>query len=369
METTKFTTSELNAITTRFNAIHIHASECSLKERLVSYYMTTDISLMDEEAEKTITSLMSGVEDLTSKYNDALEDGLDPNDNIAAQTAEMSTEQRYDFLVNAISIIKNIDFSVLSNASSIKNNLETAIAELKAENAEITDSTCDELQTILAELIVSSPLMLISDEKIKEMMKAASGQSTDVIDFASAEYDDYRYKSEMALATWIEHKEGNIKSLPKGILPESLGVSIAAGIEEAKIIDEVSSGNKTAEWAVKCLKTLGSVVLVCFLGYIAIVGLMSTLMGFFEASIIVMGSSTLAMYIALAISFLISWGYCKVAKKVVTKTMVWYGDAFDWIVIKFKDDIYPAFESAIQKFSLWASNIFKSRETAQVTLS
>ena len=366
METTKFTKAELNAIANRLNAIHSHGGEdLSLKDRLVSYYMTTDEGLTKDEAEQTVSRLMSGVDDLTSKYKAALENGWNPNEHIAEMTAGMTTQERYDFLVNAISIVKNLNVNVLGDAADIKSDVEAAIAEMKANNAEVTDATCNALQSSLAELLESSPLMLTGADKIKEMMDAARGESTNVVDFASSEYDDYRYKNEMALAAWIEHKEGNITSLPEGILPESLGVSIAAGVEEARVMDEVASGNKTIEWAVKCLKILGGIALVCFLGYIALLGLALTIAAFFEAAIFVMGSSSVAIFIATALSFLVSWGYCDVIIKFGTKVLEWCGEAYDWVVLKLKDNVYPKIKSATQKLVAWVRSIFQSTGATQ----
>ena len=366
METTKFTKAELNAITNRLNAIHAHGSEeLSLKDRLVSYYMTTDENLTKEEAEQTVSRLMSGVDDLTSKYKAALENGWNPNDHIAEMTAGMTTQERYDFLVNAISIVKNLNVNILGDASDIKGDVEAAIAEMKASNAEITDATCAALQASLAELLESSPLMLTGEDKIKEMMDAARGQSTNVVDFASSEYDDYRYKNEMALAAWIEHKEGNITSLPEGILPESLGVSIAAGVEEAHVMEEVASGNKTIEWAVKCLKILGGIALVCFLGYIALLGLALTSLAFFEAGMIVMGTSTVAMVFAGIFSLLVSWGICDSVIDYGTKVLEWCGEAYDWVVLKLKDNVYPKIKSATQKLVTWVRSLFQRGGAAQ----
>ena len=366
METTKFTKAELNAIANRLNAIHSHGGEdLSLKDRLVSYYMTTDEGLTKDEAEQTVSRLMSGVDDLTSKYKAALENGWNPNEHIAEMTAGMTTQERYDFLVNAISIVKNLNVNVLGDAADIKSDVEAAIAEMKANNAEVTDATCNALQSSLAELLESSPLMLTGADKIKEMMDAARGESTNVVDFASSEYDDYRYKNEMALAAWIEHKEGNITSLPEGILPESLGVSIAAGVEEARVMDEVASGNKTIEWAVKCLKILGGIALVCFLGYIALLGLILTSLALFEAGMIVMGTSTVAMIFAGIFSLLVSWGISDAAIDYGTKVLEWCGEAYDWVVLKLKDNVYPKIKSATQKLVAWVRSIFQRTGATQ----
>ena len=366
METTKFTKAELNAITNRLNAIHAHGSEeLSLKDRLVSYYMTTDENLTKEEAEQTVSRLMSGVDDLTSKYKAALENGWDPSEHITEMTAGMTTQERYDFLVNAISIVKNLDINILGGISDINSGVDAVITELKTTNTEVTESTCWSLQNSLVELLASSPLMLTGEDKIKEMMDAARGQSTNVVDFASSEYDDYRYKNEMALAAWIEHKEGNITSLPEGILPESLGVSIAAGVEEAHVMEEVASGNKTIEWAVKCLKILGGIALVCFLGYIARLGLALTSLAFFEAGMIVMGTSTVAMVFAGIFSLLVSWGICDSVIDYGTKVLEWCGEAYDWVVLKLKDSVYPKIKSATQKLVTWVRSLFQRGVAAQ----
>lgn len=365
METTKFTKSELNAIANRLNAIHSHGSEdLSLKDRLVSYYMTTDEGLAKDEAEQTVSRLMTGVDDLTSKYKAALENGWNPNEHIAEMTACMTTQERYDFLVNAISIVMNLNVNILVDSADIKGDVEATIAEIKANNAEVTDATCASLQASLAELLESSPLMLTGEDKIKEMMDAARGESTNVIDFASSEYDDYRYKNEMALAVWIEHKEGNVTSLPDGILPESLGVSIAAGVEEAHILDEVTSGNKSWEWAVKCIKVLGGIALVCFLGYIALLGLAFVACSFFEAAILVMGSSSVAIFIATALSFLVSWGYCEVLIKFGTKVVNWCGEAYCWAMDKLKEHVWPYIKKGANKIVNWWKNKFGKNDNS-----
>ena len=131
METTKFTKAELNAITNRLKAIHAHGSEeLSLKDRLVSYYMTTDETLTKEEAVQTVSRLMAGVDDLTSKYKAALENGWNPNEHITEMTASMTTQERYDFLVNAISIAKNLNVNILGDISNINGGVDSVITEL-----------------------------------------------------------------------------------------------------------------------------------------------------------------------------------------------------------------------------------------------
>lgn len=364
MEKAKFTVAELSVITNRYNEIHSSANEAqSLKENLVAYYMSTDSEITKEDATRVVDGLMSGVESLTTKFKTALSDGWNPKEHVDAMVEEMTLQQRYDFLVNAISLVNILNVQTMGEVSDIQTSINETIEKMKSGNIEVTDAVCDELQNSLTELLQSSPLMVTNAEQIKEMMDAANGRTTNVVDFASSQYDDYRYKNEMALATWIEHKNGALTTLPSDIIPEALGVSIAAGVEEAQIMGEVATGTKPLEWAIKALKILGAVALTCFLCYVAILGLALLLGAFFEASVLVMGTSTIAIIAASILSFLVCWGYSGVAVQVVTKILEWTGEVYDWVVIKLKDNVCPAIKTSFTKLVSWVKSLFNESES------
>lgn len=364
MEKAKFTVAELSVITNRYNEIHSSANEAqSLKENLVAYYMSTDSEITKEDATRVVDGLMSGVDSLTTKFKTALSDGWNPKEHVDAMVEEMTLQQRYDFLVNALSLVNMLNVQTMGEVSDIQTSINETIEKMKSGNIEVTDAVCDELQNSLTELLQSSPLMVTNAEQIKEMMDAANGRTTNVVDFASSQYDDYRYKNEMALATWIEHKNGALTTLPSDIIPEALGVSIAAGVEEAQIMGEVATGTKPLEWAVKALKILGAVALTCFLCYVAILGLALLLGAFFEASVLVMGTSTIAIIAASVLSFLVCWGYSGVAVQVVTKILEWTGEVYDWVVIKLKDNVCPAIKTGFTKLVSWVKSLFNESDS------
>lgn len=364
MEKAKFTSEELLVITNRFNEIHSVANESeSLKDNMISYYMSTNSEITKEDAEKVVVGLMTGVEDLTTKYKAAIMEGWNPKEQVNSMVQEMDIQQRYDFLVNAITIVNALNVHTMGEMQDIQSSIEQSIEKMKSGDVEVTGEVCDELQNTLSELLMSSPLMLTNAEKIKEMMDAADGQTFNVVDFASSQYDDYRYKNEMALATWIEHEKGSLTSLPDDIVPESLGVSIAAGVEEAQILSEVASGSKSIEWAVECLKILGAVALVCFLGYVALLGLALTIAAFFEAAIVIMGTSTVAIIAASVIALLISWGYVEVIINVGTKVLEWSAEAYDWLVVKMKNNVYPTIKRGFNKLTSWVRSLFNKSDS------
>lgn len=364
MEKAKFTVAELSVITNRYNEIHSAANETqTLKENLMAYYMSTDSTITKEDAEKIVGGLMSGVEDFTIKYKEALAEGWNPKKHVDEMVDGMTLQQRYDFLVNAISLVNTINLQTMGEMQDVQTSVNETIEKMKSGNIEVTDAVCDELQNSLTELLQSSPLMIINAEQIKEMMDAANGQTINVVDFASSQYDDYRYKNEMALAAWIEHKNGALTTLPSDTIPEALGVSIAAGVEEAHIMEEVATGSKPFEWAVKALKILGAVALTCFLGYVAFLGLALLMGAFFEASILVMGTSTIAIIAASVLSFLVCWGYSGVAIQAVTKILEWTGEAYDWVVKKLEENVYPSIKAGFTKLVSWLKSLFKKGET------
>lgn len=361
MEKVNFSAAELSVITNRYNDIHSATNESmSLKDNLVAYYLSTDSDLSMEEAEKVVVGLISGVEDLTTKFNTALSNGWNPKEHIDEMVAGMDLQQRYDFLVNCISIVNALNVHTMGELQGIQASINESIEKMKAGNIEITDALCVNLQNSLSELLSTSPLMLTTEDQIKEMMKAANGETANVVDFTSSQYNDYRYKTEMALATWIEHKKGTVTTLPEDVVPEALGVSIAAGIEEAHILEEVATGSKPLEWAIKGLKILGAIALTCFLGYIALLGLAFSAVAFFEASIFVMGTSNVAIIVAAALSFLVSWGYSEVIINAGTKILEWSGEAYDWVADKLRDNVYPTIKTGFTKLISWIRSIFNN---------
>ena len=353
METNNFSKQELAVIANCYNDIHNSANEQrTLKENLVDYYMSTHPMVTQEDAEKVVESLVAGVNDLTQNFHEAMAEGFDANEHIEDITTEMTLEQRHDFLVTAISLVSTLSAHTLGD-TEVEADITATINKMKEKYGEVSEEACDELQNTLATVIKSSPLVLTTESQITEILEVASGDKVEVVDFLSAKYDDIRYKSEMALAAWIEHKRGNLPSLPKDIVPEALAVSIAAGVEQAKIVAEVSNGSKSVEYAVAALKVLGAIALICFLSYIAFLGLGIVLLSFFDAAVLILGSSTFAIFVASAISFLLSIGYCDIAIKVVSKVVEWSCEVFDWTIQALKEDIFPAIKAGFNKLVNW----------------
>jgi UDP-N-acetylmuramoylalanine-D-glutamate ligase len=163
-----------------------------------------------------------------------MDEGWNPAGHIAEMVRDMDLQKRYDFLVTAISVVNTLNVQTLGDVHDVETSVNEAIEELKSGNVEVTENVCDQLQDTLSEMLETSPLMLANSDQVREMMDAASMGTVNAVDFTSVHYDDFRHKNMMALATWIEYKNGNLPSLPDNMLPEIMGVSIAAGVEGIK---------------------------------------------------------------------------------------------------------------------------------------
>ena len=373
METTKLTKAELDRIAVRFNEIHsavAASTTLSVKDQLTTYYLSASDNLSQTEAEQTVGRLMSGVDSLTDKYYAALNDGWNPTYEVMQMTADMDLQQRYDFLINAIAIAQSINAQNLGgDIAEMKSAVEAAIASLTADHSVVNEDVCKTLETLLCQLLESSSLMLQDSEQVKELMAAAGKGQTAAVDFAAATYDDRLYKYQMALAAWIEFENGNLESFPKNTIPEAVGVSVAAGIEEAKIVQEVSLGHKCVEWGVKCLKILGGVALACFLGYVGIVGLTISALSFFSAGVMIVGTSTAGIIVSGLAALLITCGLCDTVLEVSTKIMEGCSVAYDYVVDKLANDVFPAIKELATRFVAWVRSLFITQKQTQTSLS
>lgn len=350
MKNLNLTSAELNSVTNRFNELNnSFVSELSLKDNLVKYYLSNVSSATEEEAIEFVTRMMGGVEELTSKFRQALEMGWDPTQEIVSITNDMSIEQRYDFLVNAIILVQQLNLENLTESKDLKTEIEESINALKNKLEEPTEEICNILQNELSTLLCNSTLMVAGAEEVDKIMDVASKTSIEVVDFASNQYDDICHKCKMTMATWIEYKEGNLPSIPEGIMIETLAVSIASGVEEARIISEVTSGNKTIDWAAKCLKILGGIALMCFLGYIAILGLALTAGAFLEAGLLVFGTSYVAIVASSIIALLVCWGLSDTILNEVSKVIEWTGRLYDKIVSTVKRTVVPIIQETARR--------------------
>ncbi len=367
MNTMNFTTEDLAKVTNRYNAISSsHDENVSLKENLVNYYLNANSEASASDAEQVVNKLLDGCETLTRKYNEALAGNFNFEDEIAAITKDKTTAERFSILTNALALVENLNLGTFASQTDSKEALEKAIDELNHATPEPTEEDCDAIAKLLAEAIENNTLLINGIEGARHLFDAAKTDKATAIDFASEMYDDARVKAETALAMWLEYQEGNISSLEVGLAPEAVAVGAATAVEEAKVMDDIAKGRKTADEAIMWLKILGGVALICLLGYVAALG--AAIVGGVAAYALLtlFGTSTFACIATIVLIIPLLWGLANIEVKAGEYILEKAGEVYDFVVEKLRNNIFPRIVETANKFFDWLKSKFTAPQTSSV---
>lgn len=354
MNNFKLTSEDLTKVIERYNALtSTNNPKLSLSENLINFYLKLRSNATNEEASELVSKLMDGCDTLTLKYNEALKNGFNPEKKLADICTNMTVEQRFTFLTNASAMVEALNLSSFSSQTDVKEAVKKNIEDYIAATPNPTETDCDVMQKFLAEAITNNTLVLSGTEKAHELLRVASKDAAQVVDFTAEQYDDARLKAEMALATWVEYEEGTLKSIEKSAIPEVIGIGAATAIEEAKVMNDVANGSKTIDIAVKCLKILGGIALTCLLGYIAILG--CAYMGGMVALglLSLFGTSTIACIVTMALVIPMLWGVAQLGSNGVSYIVEEAGKVFDVIIENLRESIFPKIAEVTNKFVTW----------------
>lgn len=367
MNNMKVTTEDMAKVAERCKAISA-ASESSktLSENLISAYMQNHPEASTEDATEVVGKLMKGCEELTQKYNLAIAEGFNAEVEINSITSGMDTETRFNYLINALSAVDALNVSTFASQKDVNEAINKAIAEYAASTPNPTDADCDTVQKLLIEAISNNTLLLSGMEKAQELLASAK-ETNSVINFASEQYDDARTKAEMALAMWLEYEAGNLTSIEAGASPEYIGIGAATAVEEAKIMNDIATGRTTADIAIKCLKILGGIALFLLLGYLGIV-VAATVGGLAATALLsVFGTSAIACIASMAICLPLLWGMAQLGVDAGVFIMEKAGKAFDYVVEKLRESVFPKIKEITSKFFSWLKSKLGGRQSSTET--
>ena len=365
MNNINFSKDELNGIAKRYESItQVHNDDLSLVENLSNAYLASHPDATIEDAKTIAMKLLDGCETLTRKFNESLKNGFFPEKELEVMCANKSVEERFSFLVNALAFIENANLESLNNNTDIKDAIKKSIDSYNEANPNPTIADCEALQKILAEAIVNNNILLTGSEKARELIDSIGNNEQFACDFAAEQYNDSRLKAEMALAAWIEYENGNIKSIEQGAMPEAIAVGVATAIEETKIMNDVASGKTKADIAVKCLKILGGIALVCILGYLSILAC-SVISGLIAIGLMsILGTSVIATIASIALTIPILWGMAELCVNGGAFILEKAGTAFDVVIDKLRNNIIPKIKDIAAMFINWVKSKFSKNNTS-----
>lgn len=129
MNNMKITKEEMVKVAGRCKSISSnYESNLTLVENLVAAYKKACPELSEEEVTDKVKKLMKGCEDLTIRYNRAIAEGFNAEEEINSLTKGMDIETRFNYLVNALSAVEALNannFASLKDANeTMKKNIE-----------------------------------------------------------------------------------------------------------------------------------------------------------------------------------------------------------------------------------------------------
>lgn len=353
MNNMKITKEEMVKVAERCKSISSnYESNLTLVENLVAAYKKACPELLEEEVTEKVKKLMKGCDDLTIRYNRAIAEGFNVEEEINSLTKGLDVETRFNYLVNALSAVEALNASNFASLKDANETMKKNIEDYTKATENPTEADCDEMQKLLVEAISSNTLLLTGMENAQQLLASAKDANS-AIDFTKAQYDDARTKAEMALAMWLEYENGNLTSIETGATPESIGIGAATAVEEAKIVNDVATGRKTADIAIKCLKILGGIALFLLLGYIGVV--IAAMVGGLAAAALlsIFGTSTIACIATIAICLPLISGLAQLCVDGGTYVFEKAGEAFDFVVEKLRESVFPKVKETFIKVIAW----------------
>lgn len=353
MNNMKITKEEMVKVAERCKSISSnYESNLTLVENLVAAYKKACPELLEEEVTEKVKKLMKGCDDLTIRYNRAIAEGFNVEEKINSLTKGLDVETRFNYLVNALSAVEALNASNFASLKDANETMKKNIEDYTKATENPTEADCDEMQKLLVEAISSNTLLLTGMENAQQLLASAKDANS-AIDFTKAQYDDARTKAEMALAMWLEYENGNLTSIETGATPESIGIGAATAVEEAKIVNDVATGRKTADIAIKCLKILGGIALFLLLGYIGVV--IAAMVGGLAAAALlsIFGTSTIACIATIAICLPLISGLAQLCVDGGTYVFEKAGEAFDFVVEKLRESVFPKVKETFIKVIAW----------------
>lgn len=277
-----FTKEMLETLANRYNEINSSADPTkSLAENLDAYYASLHPEFTQEEVHGIVQMLMKGTETLTEKYDKASKEGRHATVRETIKEACDKIEdikQRFDFLVNALSVVESLNLSTFDELSDIKAEVEEHIKEYAEKTTNPTEQDCADLMEQLVDAIDNNTLVLAGSDKLTDLLQSAQNGTVQSIYFSSAQYDDACHKAEMALAAWIEIENENLDVPTEARNPEVIGVSVASAVEQQKILNDLSAHKINYDLASDCLQTLLGITISCVLSIIILSALALTVL-------------------------------------------------------------------------------------------
>lgn len=308
------------------------------------------------EAQDIIEKIKMGIDTFNRGIDSfATEDGFNHQAAITSLINGKNLQESFDILVNIILVgrVAKIDPSELNTLTD--EQLES-LRKLIIAGREVTDDTIEKLQQEAANAMEE---MNILGANIPESIENAAGDITELRNFL-ADSDNILYT---AVLTYIDSRNGKINELNEAT-PETIGMTVAAGIQEAKVTTKLQDNTIDLPTWAKWIKIIGGVLLW---GTLLFGGIFLALFGIMPLCLLIfnwLGAGIFATITAIALALYGSFGASELIQRyLIEPTIDKAGELYDKLIQWFekkRQDKSAIIVETVQDSEISATNIVEA---------
>lgn len=360
---TNFSKEELQTIQQISDSITVSINpEIPFEENLMNIYIEQRPGSFPEEAQDIVSRIRGSIEKFIANLQQAMSEvGFDYVSELKKVSSEMNLQERYELYINFLAALQTMSINNLSpeQMSQIE-NFQT-VRERLFVNGDVTEDMLADVERQIAAMLQNNTFCMGSIETVKTLISELPKGSDAIENIILGSEKDIMTKMIAALAAYIAYRNGQIESLAgQEMSPEEIAISVSAGMEEMKVMNDLTAGKTTVDKAIKILKIIGGVALFSILAYFAVSGIIA--IGAMTAVMfsVIFGTSTIASIGALLIGGLVTWSLIDSALTVGDKMLNWSSRMFDMVIESWRETAWPAVKRALQSGLNWFFSLFHS---------
>ena len=360
---TNFSKEELQTIQQISDSITVSINpEIPFEENLMNIYIEQRPGSFPEEAQDIVSRIRGSIEKFIANLQQAMSEvGFDYVSELKKVSSEMNLQEKYELYINFLAALQTMSINNLSpeQMSQIE-NFQT-VRERLFVNGDVTEDMLADVERQIAAMLQNNTFCMGSIETVKTLISELPKGSDAIENIILGSEKDIMTKMIAALAAYIAYRNGQIESLVgQEMSPEEIAISVSAGMEEMKVMNDLTAGRTTVDKAIKILKIKGGVALFSILAYFAVSGIIA--IGAMTAVMfsMIFGTSTIAAIGALLIGGLVTWSLIDSALTVGDKMLNWSSRMFDMVIECWRETAWPAVKRALQSGLNWFFSLFHS---------
>ena len=349
----------------RFN--ESYNAELSLKENLVKFYLSQRPGALPEDAYSITTGLESGIISFNANLKKALENGeFDYVAELREIASEKPINEKYELYINFLAALQTLCVDNLSSEHASQLEGFQAIRERLIVKEDVTEDMLHEVEDKIGQLLKNNNLCLGSIENLKELMEELPNGTEAIQSIVIDSEQDMREKMIISMATYIAYQNEELESLKgQDLSPEVIAISVAAGVEEMHVMDDLNSGRTTVDKAIKVLKFIGGIALFSLLAYVAFNCIKTITTLSLVIFMVSFGSTTIATIGALLASLFVVWSLTNSAFDTGEKIMNWSSRIFDVVVNTWRETVWPSIFTVLHNIGDWFVSLFQKRKVVE----